>query len=114
MTSINPEVDEEGRRPQFVITRDPVTINPPRDNNNLFLVGPSDLSSDLDFRVATIDNGFQRGWKLMSITRGSIRPQGLREWAAMIWGWDIWLGPIPFLKTSILINAIAVIVSRGR
>jgi len=48
---------------------------------------------------------YYSGWKLMSLHPTS-KPKGVKQWLNFIWGFDIFIYKIPFMKTLILANII--------
>jgi len=48
---------------------------------------------------------YPRGWKLMRLTLWE-RPKGTRQWTTVLWGFDIFLWRLPFLKTILAINVL--------
>jgi len=42
---------------------------------------------------------FTKDWKLLSLVHVGDLPQSLAEWCHFIWGFDVWFGPIPALKS---------------
>lgn len=49
-----------------------------------------------------LQEDFPRGYKVLQFRLG--RPKGFRQWTRAIWGCDVWLGPIPFMKTTVFSN----------
>ncbi len=47
----------------------------------------------------------EKGFRLMQLTLGK-RPMTRRGWINLIMGFDIWLGPLPFLRTVVIANLI--------
>lgn len=41
--------------------------------------------------------------KVVKFTLYGRRPRTLFEWARMVWNYDIFFGPVPFLKTAVLV-----------
>lgn len=59
-----------------------------------------------DFIGGNIDfNAYCNGWKLITLHPGS-KPKGIKQWLNFIWGFDIFIYKIPFMKTLILTNII--------
>ena len=50
-------------------------------------------------------NHFSEGWKALQFSYG-VKPEGISQWVNYLWGTDIWLGKIPFMKTVVLINVL--------
>lgn len=50
-------------------------------------------------------NEYYNGWKLIELHPGS-KPKGVKQWLNFIWGFDIFIYKIPFMKTLILANII--------
>lgn len=47
---------------------------------------------------------YSKGWKAIHFKIG--RPRGLKQWTNAIWGLDIFIHKVPFLKVSVLANII--------
>lgn len=52
---------------------------------------------------------YGKGFRAMEIKFG--KPCGWGQWRRALWGTDIWIGPLPFLKTSVTVNMLAWIVA---
>lgn len=52
---------------------------------------------------ATGTSPFVRGWKLMALNL-TTRPKGWVEWRHVAWGFDIFIGKVPILKTLVAVN----------
>jgi hypothetical protein len=50
-------------------------------------------------------NPYHNGWKLIALHPGS-KPKGVKQWLNFIWGFDIFIYKIPFMKILILANII--------
>ncbi len=48
---------------------------------------------------------YGKEWKLMQLSFGE-KPMTFMGWINLIKGFDIWIGPIPLLKTIIITNLI--------
>ena len=48
-------------------------------------------------------NNYPKGWKLLEL---SVRPKGLKEWINVVYGLDIFVNKVPFLKMILLANII--------
>ena len=51
-------------------------------------------------------NPYYNGWELISLHATSSKPKGVKQWLNFIWGFDIFIYKIPFMKTLILANII--------
>lgn len=49
---------------------------------------------------------YHRSWRLMEL-RMTDRPRGPRQWMILLWGFDIFFGPVPFLKTIVAADVLA-------
>lgn len=47
---------------------------------------------------------YYRRWKAIALLPPT--PRGFCEWCWAIWGWDIFFGPVPFLKTIVAANVV--------
>jgi len=56
-------------------------------------------------RINNFYDGFYNGWKLIELHPSS-KPKGVKQWLNFIWGFDIFIYKIPFMKTLILANII--------
>jgi hypothetical protein len=45
---------------------------------------------------------YPKKWKLLSLNFPT-KPKGFKEWYRFLIGFDIWIGPVPFLKLLLLI-----------
>lgn len=52
---------------------------------------------------------FPKGYKHFEL-RMYERPEGFRQWRNFLWGFDLWFGPVPVVKTVILANVIVWMV----
>ena len=57
--------------------------------------------------VGDVPDGFQ----MVSFNLTNMKPQTLRQWFTLLWGYDIFIqGKIPFLKSLVLANIIVWLV----
>lgn len=64
-------------------------------------------------RATVIARPFRPGWKLMQIFQPA-RPKGFKEWVRFLWGFDIFVGPVPFLKMIVGANAVVWLLAYVR
>lgn len=50
---------------------------------------------------------YPRGWRLLLLTLGT-KPRGPGQWLRFLWGFDIWVGPLPLLRTLVVLDAVLV------
>ena len=55
-------------------------------------------------------NRFPVSWKLLSLSLGNSKPKTLRQWLTVLWGFDIFIQEIPFMKSIVLANIIVWLV----
>ena len=55
-------------------------------------------------------NEFPVSWKLLSLTFGANKPKTPRQWLAALWGFDIFVHEIPFMKSIVLANVIVWLI----
>ncbi|MCK5548798.1 MAG: hypothetical protein KAI64_07265 [Thermoplasmata archaeon] len=36
----------------------------------------------------------------------NVRPKGFDEWVYFLWGFDVWYGPVPLMKSVVVSNVI--------
>lgn len=53
-------------------------------------------------------NPYPKGWKAFAMKLGT--PKGLSQWINAIWGLDIFIHKVPFLKTTVLVNILVWIL----
>ena len=56
-----------------------------------------------------IGSPYPKSWKIIEIKVGN-KPKGIREWFAVIWGTDIFVNGVPFMKTLVAINILVWII----
>jgi len=56
----------------------------------------------------TLRAGYPKGWKALSFFQPD-KPMGM-EWFHFLWGWDIFYGEFPLLKSLVLANALVWVV----
>ena len=61
-----------------------------------------------DFVHCEVEN-FPKGWRLMQLALQE-RPKGIRQWITTLWGFDIFLWSVPFLKTVLAANVLVWII----
>jgi hypothetical protein len=51
---------------------------------------------------------YTRGWKLLELhgIHEDFRPEDWIDWKNLLWGFDIWYGPVPVGKSIVLANLI--------
>lgn len=68
----------------------------------------TDESRDLNLdQLMGLRFGYGPGWRLFQLTLVE-RPRGLREWSRVVWGFDLWLGPLPVLKFVAVLWVLAI------
>ena len=65
------------------------------------------LASDHD--TIGIRSSYPDGWKVIEI-KVTGRPKGIREWFNFIWGLDIFVNGVPFMKTLVALNILVWIL----
>ena len=57
-----------------------------------------------------ISSSYPKSWRLFQMNLGEPRPKGFIEWSRFLWGFDIWLGNVPFLKVMVLANILVWLI----
>ena len=65
----------------------------------------SDFGDDLITIEQERSKNFSRGWKLLALHM-NVRPKGFDEWVYFLWGFDVWYGPVPLMKSVVVSNVI--------
>ncbi len=53
-------------------------------------------------------NQYPKGWKLLEL---KVKPKGFKQWVNVIYGLDIFINKVPFLKMIVLANIIYWIIN---
>jgi len=51
-------------------------------------------------------NEFREYKAIQYILGPSMKPRGIKQWARYLWGYDIWVGSVPLIKTIVFVNVI--------
>lgn len=60
-----------------------------------------------DFVVTS--NLYPKGWKALQFSIWE-RPKGLHQWIHFLWGWDIFYGSFPLIKSLLAANILVWII----
>lgn len=62
-----------------------------------------------EFVMSADPSPFPKGWKALYFSLPQ-RPKGTRQWVNFLWGWDIFYGRFPLIKSLLAANILVWVV----